>query len=73
MGSAVKTVQATIRRAGYQQAPVSLLTINGKPPDVIFQKSLDTFAKRDGVWLFTSRRIERLRVETSPGLKHRFS
>lgn len=46
MGSALKTVQATIRSAGYQQAPVSLLTINGKPPDLIFQKSLDTFAKR---------------------------
>jgi hypothetical protein len=46
MGSALKTVQATIRSAGYTQAPVSLLTINGKPPDLIFQKSLDTFAKR---------------------------
>jgi hypothetical protein len=46
MGSALKTVGATIRSAGYQQAPVSLLTINGKSPDLIFQKSLDTFAKR---------------------------
>jgi hypothetical protein len=46
MGSAVKTVQATLRSAGYAQAPVSLLTINGKAPDLIFQKSLDTFAKR---------------------------
>jgi LssY C-terminus len=46
MGSVLKTVQATIRNAGYQEAPVSLLTINGKPPDLIFQKSLDTFAKR---------------------------
>jgi hypothetical protein len=46
VGSALKTVGATIRSAGYQQAPVSLLTINGKPPDLIFQKSLDTFAKR---------------------------
>jgi hypothetical protein len=46
MGSAMKTVGATIRGAGYTQAPVSLLTVNGKPPDLIFQKSLDTFAKR---------------------------
>jgi hypothetical protein len=46
MGSALKTVGATIRSSGYTQAPVSLLTINGKPPDLIFQKSLDTFAKR---------------------------
>jgi hypothetical protein len=46
MGSALKSVQATIRGAGYTNAPVSLLMIDGKPPDLIFQKSLDTFAKR---------------------------
>jgi hypothetical protein len=46
MGSALKTVGATIRSSGYTQAPVSLLTVNGKPPDLVFQKSLDTFAKR---------------------------
>jgi hypothetical protein len=46
MGSALKTVGATIRSSGYSQAPVSLLTVNGKPPDLIFQKALDTFAKR---------------------------
>jgi LssY C-terminus len=46
MGSALKTVGATIRSAGYSQAPVSLLTVNGKPPDLVFQKALDTFAKR---------------------------
>jgi ankyrin repeat protein len=46
MGSALKTVGATIRSSGYSQAPVSLLTVNGKPPDLVFQKALDTFAKR---------------------------
>ncbi|WP_158944605.1 LssY C-terminal domain-containing protein [Granulicella sp. S190] len=46
MGSAVKSVQATLRGAGYNSAPVSLLMINGRPPDLVFQKSLDTFAKR---------------------------
>ena len=46
MGSAMKTIGATIRSSGYTQAPVSLLTINGRPPDLVFQKSLDTFAKR---------------------------
>lgn len=46
MNSAVKSVQATFRQSGYTQAPVSLLTLNGKPPDLVFQKSLDTFAKR---------------------------
>ena len=46
MNSAAKSVQATLRQSGYTQAPVSLLTLNGKPPDIVFQKSLDTFAKR---------------------------
>jgi LssY C-terminus len=46
VGSALKTVQATIRNTGYSEAPVSLLTLSGRPPDLIFQKSLDTFAKR---------------------------
>ncbi len=44
--TALKTVQATIRQTGYSNAPVSLLLIDGQPPDLVFQKSLDTFAKR---------------------------
>jgi hypothetical protein len=44
--SALKTAQATIRQTGYSDAPVSLLLLQGKPPDLVFQKSLDTFSKR---------------------------
>ena len=44
--SAVKTVGATIRQSNYASAPVSSLRINGRPPDLVFQKSLNTFAKR---------------------------
>jgi hypothetical protein len=46
VGSALKTAQATARQTGYSNAPVSLLMINGRPPDLVFQKSLDTLAKR---------------------------
>ena len=46
VGSALKTVQATMRNTAYSEAPVSLLTLSGRPPDLVFQKSLDTFAKR---------------------------
>jgi len=46
MSSALKTIGATIRSSGYNEAPVSLLTVNGRPPDLVFQKALDTFAKR---------------------------
>jgi LssY C-terminus len=44
--SATKTLQATIRQAGYASAPVSGLRIDDRLPDLVFQKSLNTFAKR---------------------------
>jgi hypothetical protein len=44
--SAVKAVQATLRQSGYAGAPVSSLLVNDRPPDLVFQKSLNTFAKR---------------------------
>jgi len=44
--SALKAAQATIRQSGYQSGPVSTLWLEGRPPDLVFQKSLDTFAKR---------------------------
>jgi hypothetical protein len=45
-GNNMKVVQATLRQTGYNEGPVSTLTLNGRPPDLVFQKSLDTFAKR---------------------------
>lgn len=45
-GNNMKVVQATLRQTGYSEAPVSGLMINGQLPDLVFQKSLDTFAKR---------------------------
>jgi hypothetical protein len=47
--SAAKTVSATIRQSGYAAAPMSTLRIDGKPPDLAFQKSLNTFAQRHHV------------------------
>ena len=44
--SATKTLQATIRQSGYSAAPVSGLRIDNRLPDLVFQKSLNTFAKR---------------------------
>jgi hypothetical protein len=46
IGSAIQTAQATIRQAGYASAPVSSLMIEGRLPGQVFQKPLDTFAKR---------------------------
>jgi len=44
--SALKAAQATIRQTGYASGPVSTLLLEGRQPDLVFQKSLDTFAKR---------------------------
>lgn len=52
LGSAVKVAQATARQSKYSGGPVSTLTLNDKPPDLVFQKSLDTFAKRHHVRLW---------------------
>jgi hypothetical protein len=49
IGSAIKTAEVTMRQAGYANAPVSSLTIDGRLPDLVFQRSLDTFAKRHHV------------------------
>ena len=44
-----------MRQSGYSSAPVSSLLIAGRPPDLVFQKSLDTFAKRHHlrIWKLT--------------------
>jgi hypothetical protein len=44
--SALKVAQATLRQTGYGSAPMSTLMVGGRAPDLMFQKSLDTFAKR---------------------------
>jgi hypothetical protein len=44
--SAAKVAQATVRQTGVHDAPVSSLYLEGRLPDLVFQKSLNTFAKR---------------------------
>jgi LssY C-terminus len=53
--SALKVASATVRQTGYGNAPMSTLMVQGRPPELMFQKSLDTFAKRHHlrVWKLT--------------------
>ncbi len=46
MTSSLNAVQATLRSTDYVSAPVSTLLLSGQKPDLVFQKSLDTFAQR---------------------------
>lgn len=42
----LETARAIIEARGYKEAPVSILLLDGKPPDLVFQKQNDTFAQR---------------------------
>lgn len=44
--SKFETLRAIAENRGYREAPVSILLLDGKPPDMVFQKLVNTFAKR---------------------------
>ncbi|HEY7209319.1 MAG TPA: LssY C-terminal domain-containing protein [Bryobacteraceae bacterium] len=44
--STFRTAQAIIENRGYDEAPMSILTLNGQPPDLTFEKQNNTFAAR---------------------------
>ncbi len=44
--SKIETVRAVAEMRGYKEAPVSVLILDGKPPDLVFEKQNNTFAKR---------------------------
>src|SRR5262249_30847637 len=44
--SGLETVRAIVEDRGYRQAPVSALLLDGRRPDLVFQKQNNTFAKR---------------------------
>jgi hypothetical protein len=41
-----ETLRAVVEDRGYSEAPVSVLLLDGKPPDLVFEKTLNTFARR---------------------------
>lgn len=49
----IRTVMAVAENRGYQLGPVSLLFLNGKPPDLVFQRQNDTFAKRHHIRIWS--------------------
>ena len=48
-----ETLRALAEDRGYNEAPVSVLMLDGKPPDLVFEKLNNTFARRHHlrVWL----------------------
>ena len=51
--SKMETFRAIAEQRGYKEAPVSILLLDGKPPDQVFQKQNNTFAMRHHlrIWL----------------------
>ena len=47
--SKMETARAIIEDRGYNEAPLSILFLDGRPPDFALQKQTDTFAKRHHV------------------------
>ena len=44
--SKFETLRALAEDRAYDEAPVSILLLDGRPPDVVFEKTNDTFARR---------------------------
>ncbi len=44
--SKLETFRAIVEQRGYKEAPLSVLLLDGAPPDLVFQKQNDTFAAR---------------------------
>jgi hypothetical protein len=42
----LETFRAIAEQRGYKEAPVSVLLLEGRPPDVVFEKLTNTFAQR---------------------------
>ncbi len=41
-----ETFRALAENRGYKEAPVSILLLDGKPPDIVFEKQNNTFSSR---------------------------
>jgi len=50
--SKLETVRAIAENRGYKEAPVSILLLEGQPPDLVFEKLNNTFAKRHHLRIF---------------------
>jgi hypothetical protein len=55
--SVLETIRAIAELRGYKEAPVSILTLEHRPPDLVFQKQNNTFAQRHHlrIWRMSSR------------------
>ncbi len=53
-GSTYSTVRSIAENQGYRRAPMSILVLDGKPPDYAYAKTLNTFSKRHHLRIWTT-------------------
>jgi hypothetical protein len=49
------TIRSVAENQGYRRAPMSILLLDGKPPDYAYAKTLNTFSKRHHLRIWTSK------------------
>jgi LssY C-terminus len=52
--SGLKTFASAAQQTGYAEAPVSLLLLDGRKPDLVYQKQTNTFARRHHIRVWKS-------------------
>jgi hypothetical protein len=52
--SGLKTFASVAQQKGYTEAPVSLLLLDGRKPDLVYQKQTNTFARRHHIRIWKS-------------------
>ncbi len=52
--STYSTIRSVAENQGYRSAPMSILVLDGKPPDYAYAKTLNTFSKRHHLRIWTT-------------------
>lgn len=52
--STYSTIRSVAENQGYRRAPMSILVLDGKPPDYAYAKTLNTFSKRHHLRIWTT-------------------
>ena len=55
--SKLETARALIEDRGYNEAPMSILYLDGRPPDLALQKQNDTFAMRHHIRIWRTQQM----------------
>lgn len=70
--AAYRLYHCLVQRTGYSTAPMTRLKLDGRVPDTVYQKSLDTFAKRHHIRLWREHGLDVWVGATTQDVSFRF-